>query len=247
MRVAAGGLRHATLDNVNASRPEHPVTARVTQILRSGSDLVLPVVCGGCGTPGPAWCAGCAAVLADDPIALSPRVAITAPVWALGRYRDPHRAALVAMKEHGRRDLTAPLGRALARAVVTLARWGELPDGPTLTLIPAPTRRSSARRRGGDPVTAMARTAVTALGPRAATAPVLITAARTRDSAGLDARHRARNLAGAVRFRGRSPGSAGPTILLDDVLTTGATAAESIRVLAAHGVRVDAVLVVAGA
>lgn len=224
----------------------------MAEILRSGSDLVVPIVCGGCARPGDSWCADCRAALADDPIATTPRVGVGVPVWALGRYRGPHRDALIAMKEHGRRDLTDPLGRALAHGMGTLARWGELSDAPTLTLVPAPTRAASARRRGGDPVTALAVTAARVLGPRVHVAPLLRTSAWTRDSAGLDARRRAQNLSGAIRVRDagirvRRRARQSCVLLVDDVVTTGATAAESVRVLTGIGVSVDAMLVIAAA
>ncbi len=217
-------------------------------LLRAGADLVVPECCGGCERPGTGWCDRCEQTLADDPIAVTPRVSVDAPVWALGRYRGPHRRTILALKEHGRRDLATPLGLALATSIRILARWGELPDAPTAQLIPAPTRPWSARRRGGDPVTAISVAAAHTLGPRVRCTPMLVTASSTRDSAGLDARDRARNLSGAIRLRRRVTGSGAPlTILVDDVLTTGATAAESIRVLRAAGVRVHTVIVVAAA
>jgi predicted amidophosphoribosyltransferase len=67
-------------------------------------DLVLPVVCGGCGRPGVQWCTRCAAAVADVPRAVTPRVDAGVPVWAQGPYRDPLRGAIVGVKEHGRRD-----------------------------------------------------------------------------------------------------------------------------------------------
>ncbi|GAC66739.1 hypothetical protein GS4_03_01880 [Gordonia soli NBRC 108243] len=218
-------------------------------MLAAAADLVLPTVCGGCGAPGVRWCARCTRRLADDPVQLRPRIPVGAPVWALGRYRGPHRAGLVALKEHGRRDLVDPFADALSRAVVTLARWGEVPDARRLQLVPAPTRRAAARRRGGDPVTAMGLGVRQRLGPRVVVNPMLVTTALTRDSAGLDAPARARNVAGSIRIRRHAAPLAGSvrTILLDDVLTTGATAAQSHRVLAGSGVHVDLVLVVAGA
>ncbi|AZG48450.1 ComF family protein [Gordonia insulae] len=232
-----------------AARRRIGVAAHVSEILRSGSDLVLPTVCGGCGAVGVPWCPDCATTLADVPIRLDPRVEIGVDAWALGRYRGAYRDSLIALKEHGRRDLRAPLGRALAGALCTLAGWGELPDRDLLTLVPAPTRRASARRRGGDPVAAIARVAAADLGPRVRVPDLLVTSTWARDSAGLDARHRVRNLAGAIRVRRtrslrHDPGA---VVLIDDVLTTGATAAESARVLASVGITVHAVVVVAGA
>ncbi|MGC5256299.1 ComF family protein [Gordonia sp. DT218] len=221
--------------------------ATIAEIVRSGSDLVVPLECGGCSAPDVRWCADCAATLSDDPVALSPRVEVGVDTWALGRYRGPYRAALIAMKEQGRRDLTVPVGAAVARGIATLARWGEFPDTRDLTLVPAPTRRSSARRRGGDPVTAFARVAATRLGARVGVSELLVTTARARDSAGLDARHRVRNLSGSITLRRTRAAPRGTILLVDDVLTTGATASESVRVLARHGWALHAVIVVAGA
>ncbi|AFA74506.1 hypothetical protein GPOL_c34940 [Gordonia polyisoprenivorans VH2] len=212
-----------------------------------GADLVLPRTCGGCGRPGCDWCPDCAARIADAPLELHPRVAIDIPVWSVGRYRGPLRASIIAMKEHGRRDLVTPLGRALADTLITLARWGELPDAARLHLIPAPTRPLAARRRGGDPVTAIAGVAAGRLGPRARVRPLLTTAMTTRDSSGLDARERRANLRGSVRIRAGARCPPGAAILVDDVLTTGATAAESVRVCRAHGIGIGAVVVLAGA
>jgi len=216
------------------------------------ADLMVPEVCGGCGRPGSAWCRRCAAALADVPVELTPRVPLPVTAWALGRYRGPHREAVVALKEHGRRDLADPLGRALACGLVELHRWAELPAQSRLCLIPAPTRLAAARRRGGDPVTAVCRRAAERLGPGARVMPILRTRALTRDSAGLTAAGRSTNLSGAVRLMSHRPASLpnrrdDAVVLVDDVLTTGATAAESIVVLARGGIMVDAVMVIAGA
>ncbi|MEE4021648.1 ComF family protein [Gordonia sp. PKS22-38] len=212
---------------------------------------MVPTQCGGCGEPGTDWCDECARTLTDSPVRLEPRVEIGVPAWALGRYRGTYRSTLIAMKEHGRRDLIGPLGNALARGIVTLAQWGEIPDGDTLTLVPAPTRVSAARRRGGDPVAAIARAAAGRLGRRVAVADALVTSGRARDSAGLDARARVANLSDAVhvrrRFVPRLCTIAGPVVLVDDILTTGATAAQSCRVLAAHDLHVSTVVVIAAA
>ncbi|MCX2964474.1 ComF family protein [Gordonia aquimaris] len=226
------------------------LAGHAVDVARAGVDLMIPTHCGGCDLPGIAWCAQCAATLADSPVRLEPRVKVGVPAWALGRYRGPHRAALIAVKEHGRRDLVEELADALARGLVTLAQWGEIPDRHTLTLVPAPTRAASARRRGGDPVTAIARAAAVRLGPRVRVAELLVTASRARDSAGLDARGRVANLTGAVHMRRRArtrPLPGGTLVLVDDILTTGATAAEASRVLSTHGLRLATVVVIAGA
>lgn len=155
------------------------------------------------------------------------------PVWTLGPYSGARRNAVVAAKERGRRDLAAPLGLALAVAVARLRRWSECPAGPLL-VVPAPTRVRAARARGGDPVTRMA-CAAAAHDRSLHVHPVLVTAPTVRDSVGLSAAERQRNLAGRIRVRSAKVPRALPVLVVDDILTTGATAAESARALRSAG------------
>lgn len=211
-------------------------------------DLVLPLECGGCGARSTRWCAACAAefrVGPDEPRVLQPRTDPGVPVFALGRYSGARRQAIVALKEHGRSDLVAPLARALALGIHRLMGWGVL--APPVTVVPAPTRWSAARRRGGDPVTRIA-VGATADTPLLTVAPALRLGGAVRDSVGLTSSARQRNIAGRVRLTSASRQlAAGEVLLVDDVLTTGATARESVGALAAAGVRVTAVLAVAHA
>ncbi|MEO8815794.1 MAG: ComF family protein [Mycobacterium sp.] len=214
-------------------------------------DLLLPLECGGCGAAATRWCAECAGQLTvgpDEPRLVSPRVDPGVPVYALGRYAGARRQAIVAVKERGRSDLVSPLALAVAAALHRLLCWGLL-EVP-LTIVPAPTRRSAARRRGGDPVERIV-TAAVARHPGVAVAPALRMTALARDSVGLGTGARERNVAGRVvlrRHRLAGPGGrAGEVLLIDDVVTTGATMAESVRVLRADGVPVAGVLVIAAA
>jgi predicted amidophosphoribosyltransferase len=208
-------------------------------------DLILPLECGGCGAPSTRWCDACATALqvhADEPHLVTPRVDPGVPVFALGRYAGPRRHAIVAVKEHGRRDLVAPLSRALALGIHRLAVWGVL--STPLTVVPAPTRRAAARRRGGDPVARVAATA-TRVHPGITVVHALRTVGRARDSVGLTTTAREHNIAGRVRLTAAAP--AGEVLLVDDIVTTGATAREAVRVLEAAGSAVAAVLTLAHA
>ncbi|MDT5016292.1 MAG: hypothetical protein QOD39_2452 [Mycobacterium sp.] len=207
-------------------------------------DLVLPLQCGGCGAPSTRWCAACAddlAVRPDQPHLISPRLDPGVPVFSLGRYAGARREAIVAVKEHGRADLITPLAVALRAGLARLLSWGVI-DTP-VTVVAAPTRRWAARRRGGDPVTRMA-TAATA-GHRSIG---VVQALRMRpfvvDSVGLSSADRQRNIAG--RVKAVRP-VAGEVVVVDDIITTGATARESVRVLHTAGACVVAVLAIANA
>ena len=149
-------------------------------------------------------------------------------MFALGRYAGARRRAIVAMKDRGRADLRAPLARSLALGVHRLLRWGLL-DVP-LTIVPAPTRGWSARHRGGDPVTRIAALA-TAGHPDITVVRALRMTALARDSAGLNSAARERNIAGRVLLTRRRLPAGGELLLVDDIVTTGATARESVRVL----------------
>jgi predicted amidophosphoribosyltransferase len=213
-------------------------------------DLVLPLECGGCGAGSTRWCGACArdlVVRPDEPHLISPRVEPGVPVFSLGRYAGARRGAIVALKEHGRADLVDPLAVALRAGLTQLLTWGVV-DTP-MTVVPAPTRRWAARRRGGDPVTRVALAAVA--GHREiSVVQALRTRAMVADSVGLSSADRQRNIAGrvkVVRAVTGKVGAAGEVVVVDDVVTTGATACESVRVLQTVGATVTAVLTLANA
>jgi predicted amidophosphoribosyltransferase len=210
-------------------------------------DLVLPLECGGCGAPSTRWCLACArelAVKADEPHLITPRVDPGVPVLSLGRYAGARRQAIVAVKEHGRADLIAPLAAALQAGLERLLRWGVV--GTPLTVVPAPTRRSAARRRGGDPVTRMARAATADLSD-IQVVQALRLRALVRDSVGLSSADRQRNIVGRVKIAKPVEGPVRAVLVVDDIVTTGATASESVRVLQIAGVQVAGVLAIANA
>lgn len=221
-------------------------------------DLLLPRECGGCGRTGTLWCRECAELMRDHPVQLSPRVDPGVPVWALGRYDGPRRRSVIEMKERGRRDLSTPLGIAVAGALATLERWGELGTGirDPIVLVPAPTRARAARSRGGDPVRRVAesvrekRETGSAVARPIRVCPILRMTRGVRDSVGLSAADRVTNVNGRVSLDTTAISSMAQDcdiVVLDDVLTTGATAAESVRALSLSGIRTTLMLVLAGA
>ncbi|MET1073596.1 MAG: ComF family protein [Umezawaea sp.] len=208
-------------------------------------DLVLPPRCAGCGAAGTC----CATCLAE--FTAPHRVRVPGrPVYALAEYQGAPRELVLAFKERGRHDLAGRLGGLLGAALAAVPEARADAAG-TWWLVPAPSRRAASRRRGGEHVVRLARAAAgvrAAQGVPVAVAPALALAAGARDSVGLTAAARRANLEGRVRPRPEGlPPPGTPVVLLDDVVTTGATAAECTRVLARAGVRVTAVLALTNA
>ncbi|MFN6545470.1 ComF family protein [Mycolicibacterium nivoides] len=207
-------------------------------------DLILPLECGGCGARSTRWCASCAGQLRvgdDEPHLFAPRADPGVPVFALGRHAGARRRAIVAVKEHGRTDLITPLAGALNTGLRHLLTWGII--GTPVTVVPAPTRRAAARRRGGDPVGRIATSAAAGL-PGVHVVAALRLRPWVRDSVGLSGAARQRNISGRVRLIRPIEGE---VVLVDDIVTTGATAAESVRMLTRAGAQVSAVLAISHA
>lgn len=187
-------------------------------------DLVLPPACAGCGEEGESLCRACRATLHARagirpglPLGLPSEVPL--PLLQLewcATFSGPVRAALHALKYGGERRVVGLLADALA------ARWREAGHGGDL-LVPVPVHAQRRARRGYDQACLLAAAAGERLGMPAV--EVLARTRATRPQFELDHADRAVNVAGAfavrsggvAAVRGRWP------ILVDDVVTTGAT------------------------
>jgi predicted amidophosphoribosyltransferase len=209
-------------------------------------DLVLPRVCLGCAASGPPLCPAC------RPGAVLHSAQAGVPTVAAGAYETALRRAVLAYKERGRRDLGGALADLLAGCVT------ELGPPPGAVLVPIPSSPRAARERGGDHVLRLSRKLAARTGLPVA-GGVLRLGRAVRDSAGLSTSERAVNLAGAMCARppagravppfdrdfARHPGRSIPAVLVDDVVTTGATLGEASRALRAAGWAVEGAVVVA--
>ncbi|MET8459994.1 ComF family protein [Streptomyces parvulus] len=223
---------------------------------RDLTDLVLPAECGGCGRMRAVLCPRCRTALSGTPprrVRPDPEPAGLPPVHAAAPYADEVRAALLAHKERGVLALTPPLGEALAAAVrAGLLATGSGVGGPAgfgvggpdgspgpVLLVPVPSARRAVRRRGHDPARRIALAAAGELrrtGTPARVAALLRQRHAVADQAGLDARQRLDNLAGALAVApggGRLLCGGGPVVLVDDLMTTGASLTEAARALRA--------------
>jgi predicted amidophosphoribosyltransferase len=216
-------------------------------------DLLLGSCCVGCERPGRVLCPACRGSLPAEGRACPPTPSPPglAPPWCAGEYAGVVRRMVLAHKERACHALARPLGGLLATAVLAVTDHAHGPPG-RVALVPEPSHPAVVRDRGHDPLLRLTREAARSLrraGVPAAVQPLLVTRARPRDQAGLDSAERAANLREAFAPRPGAVAGAGASgtrlVVVDDVLTTGATAREAQRALEDVGVAVHAIAVVA--
>jgi len=241
------------------------VAVAVGRALGGVLDLVLPPRCLGCGTGveaqgrlcvacwkalafiGPPQCGRCGYPLPHagdgDPV-LCPACAIEPPPYerarAALRYDDGSRRLILAFKHADRTEMAPAFGQWLARA------GAELLGGAAL-VVPVPLHRWRLLRRGGNQAALLAHALARESGLEVVPDGLLRVRA-TRSQQQLSGRARQENVTAAafrVHPRLRDRLSGGRVILVDDVLTTGATVGACVTVLRRAGVAAVDVLTLA--
>lgn len=142
--------------------------------------------------------------------------------------------AIHALKYGGLRPAARPLGRMLAQAIAQLATEAS----GELLVVPIPLHRSKHAQRGFNQARALAREALVALRRthpqwRLSLAPTTLMRLRpTESQAGLTPRQRRLNVKGAFSVSDPAAVTMKHVLLIDDILTTGATAraaADAVR------------------
>lgn len=202
-----------------------------TDFHRIGAEIaafLLAATCAGCGEPGALLCAECREALAPRPQdVLTPqglRVRAALPFAGVAA------RCIRRLKDEGETLLARPLGTALAEVLgpeVTATTW----------VVPIPTTRRAFRRRGYRVPDLLVRRA------HADPRRVLSVVAEAVDQRGLGAHERAVNVRGTLRARWGGAGA--EAVIVDDVVTTGATFDEAARALEVAGFRVVAAVALA--
>lgn len=219
-------------------------TARrsVAEAFAGAVALLLPTSCAGCDTPDRPLCPTCLAALTPEvrrwqiaPEQAGPGAPLT--VWSGLDYEGVVRRVVAAYKDAGRTDVAKPLARALRAAVLTCLEriepaLSQPADGPAggVELLTIPSSRAARRRRGYLPVDLLLE--------RAGFAParVLRHVRQPGDQAALGVGERWKNLSGSLVATREL--SARSFIIVDDIVTTGATLWEARRAITADGGRV---------
>ncbi len=191
-------------------------------------------------------CDACGAPLvgdAADDAPLCDQCLQLARPWDRGRaalaYRDNARRLVLALKHGDRLDLAVPAAKWMARAGAPIIREGML-------AVPVPAHPWRLIRRRFNQAAVLAR-ALSRLAPVDYVPDALVRIRRTRVQDGMGQEERFRNLSGAIEPHPRRADRLGGSrvLLIDDVMTSGATLAAATEAARAAGAREVCVLVLA--
>jgi len=195
--------------------------------------VLAPVECSGCGGGDRALCPDCRLALAPD-LRQTERHGV--PIWAALDYAGVPRRVLAAFKDAGRTDAARALSKPLAAAVT--AALAHVPEarGP-VQLVTIPSSPRAWRTRGYHPVDLLLARA--GLRPTVRLRQVRDVA----DQVGLGLVERSRNKEASLRAPGPLDGRS--FLIVDDIVTTGATLLEARRAVLEAGGAVPALAALA--
>jgi predicted amidophosphoribosyltransferase len=156
------------------------------------------------------------------------------PIFTVTKYSNETSKLLVALKDKGQSALVAELAKMLEPALQ------ELPESQSQRyLVPAPSRPENFSKRGFHPMLLLAQ-AISAADQGLKVLNCLRFSRQVLDQVGLSESERIANLSSSMSLN--QPVAGKICYLLDDVVTTGATALEAARVLRLGGATVAGVL-----
>ena len=194
-------------------------------------NFVLPSRCASCDRPGSDLCDQC---FSEISIALHEFQIHGLPGFAVTKYTPLISNVLVSFKEKGQFALSKTLAGLFSEAISLLPKF----ESPVY-LVPAPSSPENFARRGFQPALLLA-TKIAKNHPEFRVMNSLVFSRKVRDQVGLSGSQRLANLDSSMKLNQSVTGRV--CYLVDDVVTTGATATQAARVLLLGGAQVVGIL-----
>ena len=193
--------------------------------LHALSELIFPSRCLGCRQLGIGICSQCRASWHPHIY----RTSISAegfsfPVYSAVAYSPVAQKVLLGAKESALHDADRLIHQAFSHSLSYFYSEVGIAD-----LVPIPSRKANTRKRGRDFI--LEETNALARSPHVQVRAILSHLRKVKDQTTLNSQSRERNLSQSMRCANREDSSNIPVILIDDLVTSGATLREAGRAL----------------
>jgi ComF family protein len=194
-------------------------------------DIIFPSRCAVCDRAGNNLCPECKTLVCIEPRELE---ISGLRIYTATKYSAETSKLLVALKDKGQSALVKELAKMLSPVIENIPT-----SESTRYLVPAPSRPENFSKRGFHPMLLLAKALVTQH-PNFTVLNCLNFARLVKDQVGLTELERIENLASSMKLNQKAEGKL--CYILDDVVTSGATALEAARVLGLGGATVAGVV-----
>ncbi|TCD54608.1 ComF family protein [Alloscardovia theropitheci] len=208
--------------------------------------IIFPRSCAGCGTKDTILCKKCMRLFDKD---IEREIAHSFMAFSCAYYEKEARSAILSWKDHGDEELDSILGAIMARRCIRILE-PLLSRQMQLCIVPVPSSPSSIRHRRRAHMIPIAREVARRINTSfsegtthcsAHVCPILSIDKRVHKAVTASGKqNRLRRLDRRLQIKPCTHGESSYVILMDDIVTTGATLRSCVRMLRLHGKEVIA-------
>ena len=202
-------------------------------------ELIYPNICICCGKTGVKICDNCSKCWLANP---NRSKVESNYLFFVTKYDETTSPIILAAKESGNREAVKLIARSIASSISFAIL--NLGIAQPVNLVTIPSQLSAIRRRGRDHINDLAQEVIIQLDQQnidAICLPILKPIKKIKDQSDLNGLQRKENMSHAFMVK-NSPISQSAVILIDDLVTTGASIQEGVRALSEAKITVDAVV-----
>ena len=207
--------------------------------IHSLKELIYPNICLCCGKTGVKICHNCSKYWLANP---NKSKVENNCLFFVTTYDETTSPIILAAKESGNREAVKLIARSITNSISFAIL--NLGIAQPINLVSIPSQLSAIRRRGRDHIKDLVQEVITQLNKQnidAAYLPILKPIKKIKDQSDLNGLQRKENMSHAFVVK-TSPISQSAVIVIDDLVTTGASILEGVRALSEAKITVDAVV-----